>query len=173
MNETSGICQSCSMPMMSQQDYGTESDGTVSKIYCKYCYHQGKFTNPEATVETIADHGAKIMSDMYLIPADNAKNFMIGQIKMLYRWSGRIIPYCQSCGMPIFSDEDAGTEKDGLLSNEYCTHCYQKGKFVEEQLTHEDMIKKCYPMIAAHLKIPDDKAEKMVRVFTSNLKRWK
>ena len=173
MKQTSGICQSCSMPLMTQQDYGTDNDETFSNIYCKYCYQQGNFTYPNATVETIANHGAKIMSDLYQIPADNAKNFMTEQVKVLYRWSGRIVPNCQSCGMPIFSDEDAGTEKDGSLTDVYCTYCYQNGKFVEEQLTHEDMIKKCYPMIAAHLNIPDDKAEKMVRVFTSNLKRWK
>ena len=75
--------------------------------------------------------------------------------------------------MPIFSEKDTGTEKDCSLSDVYCTYCYQNGRFVEDQLTYEDMIKKYSPMISAHLKIPQDKAEKMVRAFTSNLKRWK
>ena len=36
------------------------------------------------TIESIAGHGAKIMSDMYQIPADTAVNFMIEQVKVLY-----------------------------------------------------------------------------------------
>lgn len=172
MGEKSVVCQSCSMPLMNEQDYGTESDETFSNIYCKYCYQQGNFTNPDATVESIAELGAKIVSDMYQIPADTAVNFVIEQVKVLYRWSGRVVPYCQSCGMPIFSEGDAGTEKDGSLSGEYCTYCYQNGTFVEDQLTYEDMIKKYSPMISAHLNISEDNAEKMVRTFTANLKRW-
>ena len=45
--------------------------------------------------------------------------------------------------------------------------------FTEPDLTHEGMIQKCTPMFAQMFEMQPDKAEEMVRVFTSNLSRWK
>ena len=53
----SGVCQSCGMPLMSPADRGTESDGTPSAQYCTYCYQNGKFTDPSATVELMSEKG--------------------------------------------------------------------------------------------------------------------
>jgi len=36
---------------------------------------------------------------------------------------------CQSCGMPLDTEEMKGTEKNGLKSNEYCKYCYENGVF--------------------------------------------
>lgn len=114
-----------------------------------------------------------MISQMYGMPDDKARTFMIGQIKTLKRWSGRIVPNCQSCGMPIFTSADAGTEKDGKESSTYCINCYQNGVFTEPDLTHEDMVQKCTPMLAQMFDIKPEKAEEMVRVFTRDLSRWK
>lgn len=39
--------------------------------------------------------------------------------------------FCQSCGFPLERDKNGGgTEKDGSLSNKYCSMCYQKGNFL-------------------------------------------
>jgi len=39
--------------------------------------------------------------------------------------------FCQSCGFPMNQDKNGGgTEKDGSLSNIYCSMCYQKGVFL-------------------------------------------
>ena len=48
-------------------------------------------------------------------------------------------PYCQSCGMPLKTNEVKGTNKDGSLSQKYCTHCYRKGEFVWKDATAEQM----------------------------------
>ncbi len=38
--------------------------------------------------------------------------------------------YCQSCGFPLKRDKNGGgTEKDGSLSTQYCSMCYQNGAF--------------------------------------------
>ena len=38
------FCQSCAMPMgITDEHFGTESDGTKSEDYCSYCYMDGKF----------------------------------------------------------------------------------------------------------------------------------
>ncbi len=49
-------------------------------------------------------------------------------------------PYCQSCGMPLSSDEGkGGSEKDGSKSTLYCSHCYSNGQFVEPNVTVFEM----------------------------------
>ena len=52
-------------------------------------------------------------------------------------------PFCQSCGMPLSKDEKGGgTEADGTKSAEYCSRCYQNGKFTEPNITVDQMIEK-------------------------------
>lgn len=39
--------------------------------------------------------------------------------------------FCQSCGFPLEKDKNGGgTEKDGSISNKYCSMCYEKGEFL-------------------------------------------
>jgi hypothetical protein len=38
------FCQSCAMPMIKQEDFGTETDGSASDDYCCHCYQNGAFT---------------------------------------------------------------------------------------------------------------------------------
>ena len=40
--------------------------------------------------------------------------------------------YCQSCGMPLVSDTDYGTNQDGSKNNEYCAFCFKDGKFTHD-----------------------------------------
>ena len=167
------VCQSCAMPLAKDEDFGTEKDGSRSSIYCTYCYQKGEFTDPDATVESIAELGAGMISQMYGMPMHKARPFMTGQIQTLKRWSGRIVPSCQSCGMPLFTSADAGTEKDGTESGVYCIHCYQNGMLTEPDLTYEGMIQKYTPMFAEMFEMQPEKAEEMVRVFTKTLPRWK
>jgi len=49
-------------------------------------------------------------------------------------------PVCQSCGMPLSKDPlGGGTNADGSLSSEYCSHCYRKGTFTQPNITAEEM----------------------------------
>ena len=45
------FCQCCAMPLDKPEDKGTETDGSLSGDYCRYCYQAGAFTAPEATLE--------------------------------------------------------------------------------------------------------------------------
>jgi len=47
--------------------------------------------------------------------------------------------FCQSCSMPLDKPEMLGTEKDGSPSHEYCTYCYQKGAFINPDMTLAEM----------------------------------
>ena len=59
------VCQSCAMPLVKDEDYGTEKDGSRSSISCTHCYQNGEFTNPDATVEGIAELGCHDLTDVW------------------------------------------------------------------------------------------------------------
>jgi hypothetical protein len=43
----------------------------------------------------------------------------------------KINKFCQSCGMPAKQDpQGGGTERDGSISQKYCSYCYQQGEFI-------------------------------------------
>jgi len=47
---------------------------------------------------------------------------------------------CQSCGMPLKKDpKGGGTNKDGSISNKYCSHCYENGIFLQPDITAQQM----------------------------------
>lgn len=165
-------CQSCGMPMAKESDFGTEKNGSKSDDYCTYCYQNGAFTEPDITIDEIAEKGGAIMSQMYGIPPENAKNFAREQLGCLKRWAGREILFCESCGMPLMRDEDCGTENDGSKSTKYCIHCYMNGKFTEPNLTKDAAVEKYAPMMASHLNMPLDNAKEMVAHYISTLPRW-
>ncbi|WOF17282.1 hypothetical protein F1737_01315 [Methanoplanus sp. FWC-SCC4] len=79
---------------------------------------------------------------------------------------------CQSCGMPMAKDEDFGTEKDGSKSKEYCTYCYQKGIFTEQDVTIDEMAKKGGAVMSHMFEIPMENAVKFSKEQLSCLERW-
>ena len=47
---------------------------------------------------------------------------------------------CQSCAMPLLRDpQKGGTESDGTKSTMYCSYCYMDGKFVNPDMTADEM----------------------------------
>lgn len=45
-------CQSCSMPLSKDpKGGGSEADGSMSNLYCSYCYQEGAFVDPEISCE--------------------------------------------------------------------------------------------------------------------------
>lgn len=85
--------------------------------------------------------------------------------------------FCQSCGMPIETEEMKGTNKDGGKCGDYCTYCYKDGEFTQNMTMDE--------MIELNLKFIDewktesgeeltiDKAREQLNLFMPTLKRWK
>lgn len=47
------MCQSCSMPIMKEEQLGTNKDGSVNKDYCIYCYKDGDFIDKVSMEEYI------------------------------------------------------------------------------------------------------------------------
>ena len=53
--EPEKFCQSCTLPMENMEDRGNEKDGSKSDVYCKYCYQNGAFTEPDMTLDQMMD----------------------------------------------------------------------------------------------------------------------
>ncbi|MEO7993625.1 MAG: zinc ribbon domain-containing protein [bacterium] len=80
-------------------------------------------------------------------------------------------PSCQSCGMPLAKDEQGGgTEADGSLSTEYCSHCYQHGAFTLPDITVDEMQQRVKDRME-ELQMPGFVA-KMAAISVPKLRRW-
>lgn len=80
--------------------------------------------------------------------------------------------FCQSCSMPLTNPGDAGTEKDGGRSGEYCKYCYRDGAFTVD-CTMEQMIDQSAPIMAGHNPgTTEEQAKAQMREFFPKLKRW-
>lgn len=80
--------------------------------------------------------------------------------------------FCQSCAMPLASDEALGTNADGSKNQDYCVYCYKDGSFTSE-CTMEEMIEFCVPVCVEQgvYKTPEEASAAMKGYFPQ-LKRW-
>lgn len=78
---------------------------------------------------------------------------------------------CQSCGMPITSEDMYGTEKDGSQSTDYCKWCYKDGEFID-QVSMEEYIKMCSKFGEQAGMTNQEMAAHCTKLFPT-LKRWK
>lgn len=65
MTTTNKNCQSCGMPLKkSPGGGGTNADGTISAMYCSYCYENGQFKQPDWTASQMQDFVKAKMKEM-------------------------------------------------------------------------------------------------------------
>ena len=82
------FCQSRGMPLKQPELFGNEADGSKSEKYCVYCYKDGKFTQPDATLEQMIEISAKGWSDQDPnITYEQAMTQMAAVLPHLERWS--------------------------------------------------------------------------------------
>ena len=74
--------------------------------------------------------------------------------------------------MPLRNRGDFGTNANGTKSNEYCFHCFQNGKFLDEGTTLKEKIEKNVGF-AVQMGMPEAKAREMASSVLPKLKRWK
>ena len=77
---------------------------------------------------------------------------------------------CQSCGMPIDSNELLGTNKDGSLNEDYCKYCYDNGIFIDD-VTMEEYIDMCSKYGDQAGMTNEEMKEYCTKLFPT-LKRW-
>jgi len=82
--ETINYCQSCSMPLDRAELAGTEKDGSPSKEYCKFCYQNGAFVNPDMS---LAEMKALVKDKMEEMKIDSGITQMaLHMLPNLKRW---------------------------------------------------------------------------------------
>lgn len=79
---------------------------------------------------------------------------------------------CQSYGMPLQKEEDFGTNVGGSKSEEYCFHCFQNGRFLDEGITLQEKINKNVKF-AVQMGMSEAEARKLASDILPQLKRWK
>ncbi|MGO4532229.1 zinc ribbon domain-containing protein [Paenibacillus sp. 2TAF8] len=82
------------------------------------------------------------------------------------------VTVCQSCGMPLTSTEQFGTELDGSTTREYCIYCYKNGKFEQPGMTLEGMTEMCTTILREE-GMDEESARSMLRNQLPFLKRWR
>ena len=73
--------------------------------------------------------------------------------------------------MPITSDEQLGTNKDGSINEDYCKYCYVNGEFIDK-VTMEEYIEMCSKYGSQAGMTNDEMKEYCEKLFPT-LKRWK
>ena len=78
---------------------------------------------------------------------------------------------CQSCGMPLVSDEQLGTNNDGSINNDYCKYCYVNGEFIDK-VSMEEYIEMC-SQYSSQAGMTKEEMKKYCQELFPKLKRWK
>ncbi len=78
---------------------------------------------------------------------------------------------CQSCGMPMKSMSQFGSEKDGSTNSDYCKYCYQNGEFIDN-VSMEEYIEMC-SRYGAQAGMTNEQMRKFCQSLFPTLKRWK
>lgn len=83
------FCQSCGMPL-TEDNRGTEADGSRSEDYCIYCYKDGRFTQ-DMTMEQMIDFCAQFTDEINRqsgqhLTQEQAKEMMRKFFPHLKRW---------------------------------------------------------------------------------------
>ena len=78
---------------------------------------------------------------------------------------------CQSCGMPITSNDLLGTNKDGSINEDYCKYCYENGEFIDK-VSMEDYINMCSKYVTQEGMTNEEMKLHCEKLFPT-LKRWK
>lgn len=81
------VCQSCGLPL-NERILGNENNGTFSQEYCYLCYRNGKFINPDLTLEQMKQHIVKMIDQTQ---ANKFQKWMLKkvyplQLRSLKRW---------------------------------------------------------------------------------------
>lgn len=79
------FCQSCTMPIDNMEDRGTEKNWIPSDLYCKYCYQDGAFTNPDMTLEQMKKITEAAMYQQHI--PENIIQRSMKMLPSLKRWN--------------------------------------------------------------------------------------
>ena len=78
---------------------------------------------------------------------------------------------CQSCGMPMTSNDQFSKNKDGSVNQDYCKYCYDNGKFIDD-VSMEEYINMC-SKFGEQAGMTNEQMKEYCEKLFPTLKRWK
>jgi Putative zinc ribbon domain len=85
MSQESVRCQSCAMPMDSGF-FGVNTDGSENHEYCRFCWVNGVFAEPELTCAGMIEKSTSHMVRVLQMPEIKAQELAQQMIPTLRRW---------------------------------------------------------------------------------------
>ncbi len=83
---SSPSCQSCGVEIRTRFEFGTTATKVINTDYCKYCYRNGEFTEPDITMEQMIEKVAASLAEKKDMPLERAKMLASELIPTLKRW---------------------------------------------------------------------------------------
>lgn len=80
------FCQSCSMPLTTPEDFGTDKAGFRVNDYCRHCFSDGEFTEPDISMQEMLDRCVTIMDRQGIMRAPDARLLLSDVMPRLRRW---------------------------------------------------------------------------------------
>jgi len=80
------FCQSCGMTLRRSGDFGTDARGVRINDYCRFCYIDGAFTDPDLTVQGMIDQCVEFKVRQTWSTEMDAQALMRQVIPQLKRW---------------------------------------------------------------------------------------
>jgi hypothetical protein len=80
------FCQSCSMPLRAPEDFGTDKAGFRVNDYCRHCFSDGAFTEPDISMQEMLDRCVAIMDQQGIMAASDARPLLADVMPRLRRW---------------------------------------------------------------------------------------
>ena len=74
---------------------------------------------------------------------------------------------CGSCRAPLKNEDVLGTNSDGTKNKEYCSFCYQEGKWVHDVSMEEFMT-----LVLPRMPFPEPISRMLLKKGMPKLKRW-
>lgn len=66
--------------------YGTTSEGLPETEYCKFCYQNGAFTEPDLHLNQMVDRSVEQMVSEHVVSPEQARGLAQSTIPHLKRW---------------------------------------------------------------------------------------
>ncbi len=80
------FCQSCGMPLSKPDDFGTSAEGWRQNDYCHHCFHDGRFTHREITLDEMIEHVIKPTAEATAMSEPMARALARETLPRLKRW---------------------------------------------------------------------------------------
>jgi hypothetical protein len=74
------------MPLGKPEDFGTDPYGYRVNDYCRHCYTNGAFTEPDITMPAMLEKCVSVMAQQGIMPEPQARALMTGVLPRLKRW---------------------------------------------------------------------------------------